>query len=85
MKFGLRIWIAASAVVGFLTGWVVVAHNAPTAASTATQPAASAPALTSPFGSSNASGNTGSSQVQGVLSSPAQTFSRTPRLRTGGS
>ncbi len=89
MKFGLRVWIALSAVVGFMAGWVVVAHNGPTAALSATQQSAvntaagqSAPALTSPLGSTNVSG----SQSQSAISSPAQTFSRsTPRLRTGGS
>ena len=91
MKLGLRVWIALTTVLGFLAGWVVVAHNAPTAALTATrQPAASTPAPTSSFDSSSALGGTSSagsqSQAQSVQSFPAQRFGRsTPRLRTGGS
>jgi hypothetical protein len=83
-KNSLRLWIAASSVVGFFGGWVLLAH-APKPAQ-ASQPAPDTQVELAPLPTLGPLPSISSqpSTVQ-QLPSFSQPVFRSPRLRTGGS
>ncbi len=94
MKIGLRIWLAITAAVSFLTGWAMLAHSAkPVSASSTTSTAGSTtgplslPTLAPVPGLSNFTN--GSSQttqnLQPLQVQPSSPFASAPALRTRGS
>jgi len=74
-KHGLRIWISAASLFGFLVGWILFAHSNKPAPLFQNQPAQNAPLLS--FNNSRAGLSSFSLQQQSPF--------RQPRLRTGGS
>jgi hypothetical protein len=93
MKIGLRIWIAITAAVSFLTGWAMLAHSAkPVSASAASTSSSTAGPLSLPTLapvpplSSFTGGQAPATQnLQPLQIQPASPFASAPALRTRGS
>jgi hypothetical protein len=94
MKIGLRIWIAFTAAVSFLTGWAMLAHSAKpvSASSTASTSGSTAGPLSLPTLapvpplSSFTGGQAPAAQnLQPLQIQPASPFASAPALRTRGS
>jgi hypothetical protein len=94
MKIGLRIWIAITAAVSFLTGWAMLAHSAkPVSASAATSTTGSAagplslPTLAPvpPLSSFTSGGSQPAQNLQPLQIQPSSPFASSPALRTRGS
>ena len=81
-KYGLRIWLAMSSVVGFLGGWALLAHSPKPA-----QPAQAAPVVEITPLPTLAPLPSFRQRSQGFQQLPAmpQTRGFMPRLRSGGS
>jgi hypothetical protein len=82
MRLALRVWIATASLIGFLGGWVLLAHApkpAPLVTNTPTSAEVSLPPLPTlpPLGD-------GSVQLQPLTSLP-QNFGAFSRMRTRGS
>ena len=85
MKLALRIWIAITAVLGFLGGWATLAHAgkpAPLSQLPALQSIEPLPTL-APIPSLNNPVDT--SSLQSLPAMPQIQLRSMPRLRTGGS
>ncbi|MCL4559625.1 MAG: hypothetical protein M1281_03290 [Chloroflexi bacterium] len=88
LKLALRIWIALVAAIGFLAGWVTLAHAgkpAPLMGSQSTTSNLAALPTLAPipqFGSSSSSGLSGLQPIPSAPQSPAFSI---PQIRTGGS
>ncbi|HEY3342295.1 MAG TPA: hypothetical protein VGK81_09765 [Anaerolineae bacterium] len=91
---GIKVWIAGSTLVGFLTGWSVLAHSGGTVVDTtslvpasqvtvSTQTTTQIPALDTSAADTVSSANQSQSLQQ--LSAPAVVARNAPRLRTSGS
>lgn len=76
VKYSIRLLIATGSLLGFLGGWVLLAHAEKPASTVAPAPiVAPAPAFTAP--------NSGFQSIQPLPSQPR--FSNVPRMRTRGS
>lgn len=76
VKYSIRLLIATGSLLGFLGGWVLLAHAEKPASTVAPAPiVAPAPAFTAP--------NSGFQSIQPLPSQPR--FSTVPRMRTRGS
>jgi hypothetical protein len=95
MKIGLRIWLAITAAVSFLTGWAMLAHSAkPVSASAATSSTTgstagplSLPTLAPVPGLSTftSGGSQTTQNLQPLQIQPSSPFASSPALRTRGS
>jgi cytoskeletal protein RodZ len=95
---GIKVWIAGSTLVGFLTGWSVLAHSggivadsttpAPASQMTvSTQTTTQIPSLDTSTTATSAGTVSSDNQSQSLqqLSAPAVVARNAPRLRTSGS
>jgi hypothetical protein len=93
MKIGLRIWIAITAALSFLTGWAMLAHSAKpvsassTGASGSTAGPLSLPTLAPvpPLSSFTGGQAPAAQNLQPLQIQPASPFASAPALRTRGS
>ncbi len=84
VKYSVRLLIATGSLLGFLGGWVLLAHAEKPASTVAPAPiVAPAPEQVAPVVPSFTSPNTGFQSVQPLPSTPR--FSTMPRMRTRGS
>ena len=83
----LRIWLAFVSAIGFVAGWIFLAHSPKPAPYVADAATASSVADLPPVPSLDSliAGNSAPSNTNFTISRPSRVFASSPRLRTGGS